>query len=381
MDDAARHLAAISQHLDAIATTMKVRETPITLAAAAPSMSPTPAVPAPPLVQLRAPVRAADLDPHQVAVDGSKGTNRRGNYPAMVLANIPGAIEMRLGNTHQEMTLSEWRPYAAETVWLVRSGRGTRTVYAEYRRADGSVFATSAVVPPHNDADKSDYTYPISDVWEADGHHVTEVMYREDFSTNQGRWSAYDWHAGARDGGGNTFYPASWSSEGYAWVDDSRWRIDWPEQPPSILALVNHFAWHGMCRNGIDLRGAAISFDLRGIDLDLKGGHADLFVNDLNGARHKIAQPLALSNDRWSHNEVIIDDTGWASSWQNGNDADVDPFDITGFGIAFRGFGTEPSGRLAIDNVVIRTAAPGRLVHSLDGTCAIVSQSAEARHP
>jgi hypothetical protein len=78
---------------------------------------------------------------------------------------------------------------------------------------------------------------------------------------------------------------------------------------------------------------------------------------------------------------VVIDHAGWETSWQNGNGDDHNPFDIVGFGVAFRGFSAEPSGRLAIDNIMIRTAAPGRLVQSVGGVCSIVNQSAGVRQP
>ena len=49
---------------------------------------------------------------------------------------------------------------------------------------------------------------------------------------------------------------------GYIWADDSRWRIDTPENPHSILAFIIYRGWVG--GKALDLRGAKLSVYQRG---------------------------------------------------------------------------------------------------------------------
>src|SRR5687767_6811777 len=56
------------------------------------------------------------------------------------------------------------------------------------------------------------------------------------FETSAEGWYVYDYNGGI-DGGGNVFYPVPWQktggvrNSGFIWADDSRWRVDLPEQP------------------------------------------------------------------------------------------------------------------------------------------------------
>src|SRR5262245_22215075 len=60
------------------------------------------------------------------------------------------------------------------------------------------------------------------------------------FDKDREGWQIYDYNGG-KQGGGNVFFPATWEKTGgvrdtgYIWADDSRWRIDTPENPHSIL--------------------------------------------------------------------------------------------------------------------------------------------------
>ena len=72
-------------------------------------------------------------------------------------------------------------------------------------------------------------------------------------------WHSYDYNAGV-EAGRDTFFPVTHEAtggafnSGYIWTDDSRWRIDSPEQPNSILALIFYRDWVGGPR--LDLRNA-----------------------------------------------------------------------------------------------------------------------------
>src|SRR5881628_2397204 len=98
-------------------------------------------------------------------------------------------------------------------------------------------------------------------------------------------WHSYDYNGGV-EAGGDTYFPVTHETTGgafntgYIWTDDSRWRIDTPEQPNSILSLIFYRDWVGGPR--LDLRNAQISLFLRGDGLDLKGAQAHFWVHIRN---------------------------------------------------------------------------------------------------
>src|SRR5262249_14355923 len=159
---------------------------------------------------------------------------RVGPYPVRFLANIPGAKQMRLGNTLNELKFSEWRDYAAESLWFVRTGEGTRVVFAEFRGPDLE-YKTSALVPPYDEAKGTDYEFPLTPSNKYDPFDDGHLIWSQNFSVWSGRWASYDLSGGPFDLKHNVFYPVSWASTGgsdgggYIWTDNSRWRIDTPE--------------------------------------------------------------------------------------------------------------------------------------------------------
>ena len=67
------------------------------------------------------------------------------------------------------------------------------------------------------------------------------------FDAGRESWQIYDYTGGS--GNQNVFYLTSWEERGgvgdsgYVWADDSRWRIDTPEDPHSILPLILYHRW------------------------------------------------------------------------------------------------------------------------------------------
>lgn len=303
-------------------------------------------------------IRASDLAEGQVLITGVKGEARVGPYPVQLLANIPWAREMRTGNTQAELDLTEWTPYRAESAWMIPTGLHSREVWVEFR-GGGNVFRTTALVPEHRQELGTDYPFPVLAGNRFDPHTNGEVIWSQDFARSNGRWVSYDFNGGAF-GNENVFYPASWASDGYIWTDNSRWRIDTPETPHSILALLVYPGWLAMHPRGgtLDLTSAEVSLTLRGVDLDLKGGTAHFYVNTADGRWH-ISEPLTISNEGWSVNEIAIQDAIWDKSWDRGDEngsPDVDLTNVSQLGIKFINFvdRVEPTGILAIDSIGIR---------------------------
>lgn len=294
--------------------------------------------------------RASDLHPGQMILDRVAGSNATdGAYGSVMLSNFPTATMMRAGNTPQERDGSEWRPYAAESFWPVRSGVGLRTVFAEFQTS-GGVVQTSAVVPSPAAADQC--PMPISDAIQPPD--LGGNVFQQDFAAGFDRWVSYDYNGGLT-GGGNVFYPASHDSDGFIWTDDSRWRIDTPESPDSILALLTYPRWHNPAYSTLYIYPKDAQFDLRGVDLDLKGGQAFWWVVDANGRYYNTGNPLTVVNGSWTANSVLNGPLGgnWTQSWAVAGPVAGPLLDkVISFGIGFTGFplGNKPTGRLEMRN-------------------------------
>jgi len=187
------------------------------------------------------------------------------------------------------------------------------------------------------------------------------------FDESNESWRAYDYNGGIA-GGGNVWPPLHWESSGgvnnsgYAWADDSMWRIDTPEQPHSILALIFYRSW--IKAGPVDLRDAAISVHLRGDDLDLKGSKCYFWaLNGRIGTRwHFKSAPIAVSQGRWTKAAKLTlknDEKLWHRSWSRNpaRPASLDQVlrEAESYGFSFLGFNGEVTGKLSIDQFTIQT--------------------------
>ncbi|MDE2929040.1 MAG: hypothetical protein OXT71_21850 [Acidobacteriota bacterium] len=172
-------------------------------------------------------------------------------------------------------------------------------------------------------------------------------------------WHSYDYDGGI-ESGPDLFHPVSWEprggafGSGYIWTDDSRWRIDTPEQPNSILALIFYRRWVGGPK--LDLRGARISVNLRGDDLDLKGAQCYFWAHIRNNRWHFTDQPIPISQGSWGRRHTFVlenDETKWTRTWAWTGPASLDRVlrECVSYGFSFIGFpeGEEVTGRLSMD--------------------------------
>lgn len=188
-----------------------------------------------------------------------------------------------------------------------------------------------------------------------------------DFNQDREGWQVYDYNGG-RPGGGNVFFPVTWEKSGgvvntgYVWADDSKWRIDTPESPHSILAFIIYRKWVG--GNALDLRGSKLSVHLRGGLLDLKGAKCYFWVfNSSLGTRwHCYGQPLRIANGRWGKKQTILlknDEKLWHRSWSRHPDKPASLDDVLqrsdSYGFSLVGFSAEVTGKLAMDQFEIES--------------------------
>ena len=308
-------------------------------------------------------VRASDVTPGMILIDGVLGDpgNGFGGIPVRLLANMPGAVQMRTGNTVHELSLSAWGNYAAESEYFLRTGPGSRTIYAEFRDINGVVTATSTLAPAYNSSLGTNYTLPVSEAYQPD--QFGSPIWVQNFENGRDGWVAYDYDGGVF-GAANFFYPVSWNQTGgvgnsaYVWADESRWRIDTPENPHSILALLTYPTWLSPFLSALDLRATTAEFYLRGDGLDLKGASAYFWVVDSHGRSHQRDIPLNIGDGTWAFNSVNMGflQQGWEASWNYLPGSTPNFFSILSFGIAFVGFplGVEVTGVLGLDEFVIK---------------------------
>lgn len=156
------------------------------------------------------------------------------------------------------------------------------------------------------------------------------------------------------------------NDSGYIWADDSRWSLDEPETPRSILPLLTWRQWY--LRGPVDLRDAELSVYLRGDGLDLKGGRCYFWVNSLTYANrwHLTSQPLPIEPGRWADRPVVVtlrnDESLWHRSWTVPT-AQKNPLDrvlssADSYGFAFVGFSEMVTGRFCVDEFSLRVAKP-----------------------
>ena len=191
-------------------------------------------------------------------------------------------------------------------------------------------------------------------------------------------WQIYDaersvaLYAEKGPGGFHDIYrPPTWEpsggvgNSGYIWADDSRWSLDEPETPRSILPLLTWRQWY--LRGPVDLREAELSVYLRGDALDLQGGQCYFWVNSLDyGNRwHLTKQALPIEAGRWADGPVVVslrnDESLWRRSWTVPS-AQKNPLDkvlgsADSYGFAFVGFREKVTGRFCIDEFRLRPRA------------------------
>lgn len=255
--------------------------------------------------------------------------------PVTLLINVKNAVQMRFGNTENEANLSQWEPYAPSKEWLLKTGPGTKTVYAEFINASNTIYRTTA--------------------------ELSVGLVTNTFDWGQDNWWVYNY---AENTEYNVFYPTSWESKGglentgFIWAGDSRWSIDSPEEPDSILALLTYPSWSG--NKALDLRNATVSVYLRGDDLDLKGAQIYFWVHS-RARWHFTSHPLTVSQGQWGNKvtfKLLNDESLWHRSYSA--DPNLNSLDFTlgvadSYGFSFIGFppGNKVTGKLSMDEFTI----------------------------
>lgn len=203
-------------------------------------------------------------------------------------------------------------------------------------------------------------------------------------------WMGYDYEiidSSRHDGFTPVVAEASggWNGRGYIWLDDTRWGIDIPDGNNILTVSTRRTAYNF----GPDLRDATVEFWVRGQNLDLKGGYANLYIYhaETGTTTHMPGRRFEIRNGEWTRVRIRLepDESLWYRSWwraaTGGNEAPEDltyggnqgdgfaPIaialkEVDAIGIAFRAFDEEVTGRLDIDDFkvtrLVRTCRPGR---------------------
>jgi len=202
-----------------------------------------------------------------------------------------------------------------------------------------------------------------------------DVLVNNTLNAGREGWRVYDYNGKPypQTGGKDVWFDAKWhksggvGDSGYISGDDSMWRIDVPEDPMSILALMIYQNWPEVGGRPLDLRNKTVSLYLRGDNLDLKGAKAYFWVlsnrRPAGGTRwHFTAKPLPVSKDRWGEKitfQLTNDESLWHRTWSytpsNPTSLDRVLEHVDSFGISFLGFSGEPTGTVSMDEFLIST--------------------------
>ncbi len=190
-------------------------------------------------------------------------------------------------------------------------------------------------------------------------------MIRNSFERGPEGWCSYDYHATVTSGE-ETFVMTTWrqkggiNDSGFIWTDHQRWSADTPEKPLSILALIRYRNWFN--EDPADLRGADLSFYLRGDNLNLNTAKCYFWVHIEGNRWHCHGQPIAIPDGKWATRPTVLtleaDESQWYRSWLNPavQEASLEEVlaGVQSYGFSFVGFGSEVSGRLSLDEFEIQ---------------------------
>jgi hypothetical protein len=281
---------------------------------------------------------------------------------AVIQSRFEGATEMRLGNTVEEMRLAAWEPFISERIWYLPgfSYRTQPIVHAQYRGPALNIEIQVPVMPAEAAGLPDGEAFPAVIVPDS---RASDLIATQNFDTWHERWSTYQ----DAYGYGNVFYPLTHqrrggvADSGFVWTDASRWLVDAPESPPSILVALTYWRWMfssaWRARTGfgdsVDLTNATLQVDLRGRRLALGTSYLTFWVL-CGGARWHHVQELEVTNGVWITNQMKLspDESQWTLSWSRGGAAASFCLDrVESYGFAFRGFtrGETPAGVLDID--------------------------------
>ncbi len=205
----------------------------------------------------------------------------------------------------------------------------------------------------------------------------------DNFNSGAQGWQVYDYNGlpYPQQGGSDVFYPVTWASSGgvgnsgYIWGDDSRWRIDIPENPDSVLSLIFYRNWIGA--GPIDLRNKTLSVYLRGDNLDLHGAGVYFWAHVLGTRWHYMAEPLDVSDGQWGQQQTIVlrnDENLWHRTWSaSSKSLDYVLTNCESYGFSFIGFpaGVEVTGRFSMDEFTISVPEPKCITMLIIGTLCI----------
>jgi hypothetical protein len=281
---------------------------------------------------------------------------------ALIRSTIDGAAEMRFGNTAGEMMLSAWEPFSEERVWYL-PGFNYKTqpvVLAQYRGPELAEITLQLPVHLVKEGAPEGAVFPLIRLPD---RRASDDLIVHDFETWNERWATYQ----DTYGYGNVFFPMSHQPRGgvdeggFVWTDASRWLVDAPETPDSILLALNYWRWlfppEWRARTGqgenVSLSNARLEVSLRGEDLSLRGATINFWIL-CDGARWHLPQPLAVENGRWVSTQLPLppDKAYWQLSWSRAGQPPAWCLDrVESYGFAFRGFerGDPPAGRLDLD--------------------------------
>jgi len=172
-------------------------------------------------------------------------------------------------------------------------------------------------------------------------------------------WKSYEYFEGGhnyrdiryQDDGGPDGSPC-------VWADDSLWTIDTPENPRSILFLLQYRFWNN--EPPLDLRGAELQFRLRGDNLALHGAQCYFWAVTYAPSAtrwHCTGKPIPISHGRWEEPVVLRledDPAQWHCSFASDpacqQDLEQTLATCFSYGFSWVGFSRKVTGRVGLSD-------------------------------
>ncbi len=153
------------------------------------------------------------------------------------------------------------------------------------------------------------------------------------------------------------YYSAGGFNNGlYIVSNDSKWTVDTPESPHSILAILMRAVRTFSTEDRLDLRNVEVSFALRANGLDLHGANTYFWIGchePVATRWHITANPLKIVEGEWTNQNVqlVNDETKWHCSWSKQpppSSLDATLSGVSSYGFAFTDFEQPVSGQIEL---------------------------------
>ncbi len=294
------------------------------------------------------------------------------SIPCILVSDVDNAVGMRFGNTYAEMLASSVKPYSQQYCWYLRgesTGDGldhtfpmtSKSVWGEYTLDDSQIITIEAIEPPRTPVAPANLLYPP--IYSYRDNRASDFIFQQFFYDWPERWVTYM----DVPNRGNIWFPLTHErASDSVFTDDSRWRVDAPETPNSMLIMLVYWKW--LVRQDIvvsrdptiNLANKRVYYSLKGLNLDMKGGNCYFWIETAAGRWHKTATPVIPGVGVYNGSSVDLttNPADWTRTYDRyQTNPPLNLASVTSFGFSFIGFPRDNpcTGQLHMDYFAIKS--------------------------